>query len=313
MKSSHAHIKAFTLIELLVVIAIIAILAAILFPVFAQAKEAAKKTACLSNFKEIGTSLVLYGNDYDGGYPTWSEYWYDYVTLAQTPPPTTEFQYGQQTPSAFWDYNLLPYVKSGSVATNNTLNGMAGGIWQCPDSATPNTLRSMGISMAFTFDQVTKNGFGGNGTFIFPNESNFAAPSSSIIAGDSGMVGRLQYPDYFDGYFDYYKLNQDPTPYDAALNDTWNGGFDCEVPWRHSGGGPNGSANYVYGDTHAKGAPRSKIYYWPASTTESTPTALDSGLAACQQANVFDISTDDRNYDVGVAVAAGVSCTLTTQ
>jgi len=57
--------KAFTLIELLVVIAIIAILAAILFPVFAQAKAAAKKTADLSNFKQLATGLVLYANDND--------------------------------------------------------------------------------------------------------------------------------------------------------------------------------------------------------------------------------------------------------
>ena len=57
--------KAFTLIELLVVIAIIAILAAILFPVFAQAKEAAKKTTCLSNMKQIGVSTKLYLSDYD--------------------------------------------------------------------------------------------------------------------------------------------------------------------------------------------------------------------------------------------------------
>lgn len=61
--------RAFTLIELLVVIAIIAILAAILFPVFAQAKEAAKKTQSLSNFKQTGTSLQIYLGDSDDVWP----------------------------------------------------------------------------------------------------------------------------------------------------------------------------------------------------------------------------------------------------
>jgi prepilin-type N-terminal cleavage/methylation domain-containing protein len=62
--------KAFTLIELLVVIAIIAILAAILFPVFAQAKEAAKKTTAISNAKQLGTSLLLYAADHDDLFPS---------------------------------------------------------------------------------------------------------------------------------------------------------------------------------------------------------------------------------------------------
>jgi prepilin-type N-terminal cleavage/methylation domain-containing protein len=75
--------KAFTLIELLVVIAIIAILAAILFPVFAQAKEAAKKTACLSNARQIGISLKLYLGDYDDAMPIF--YAYNSVPPANQP------------------------------------------------------------------------------------------------------------------------------------------------------------------------------------------------------------------------------------
>jgi prepilin-type N-terminal cleavage/methylation domain-containing protein/prepilin-type processing-associated H-X9-DG protein len=61
--------QGFTLIELLVVIAIIAILAAILFPIFAQAREKARATTCLSNLKQIGTGLTLYLQDYDEAYP----------------------------------------------------------------------------------------------------------------------------------------------------------------------------------------------------------------------------------------------------
>src|SRR5690349_23071232 len=69
--------SAFTLIELLVVIAIIAILAAILFPVFAQAKLAAKKAAGLAQMKQMGAAVMMYAGDYDDGIPTWD--WYQAI------------------------------------------------------------------------------------------------------------------------------------------------------------------------------------------------------------------------------------------
>ena len=63
------RIRGFTLIELLVVIAIIAILAAILFPVFARAREKARITSCQNNMKQLGTAFAMYCSDYDGRMP----------------------------------------------------------------------------------------------------------------------------------------------------------------------------------------------------------------------------------------------------
>jgi prepilin-type N-terminal cleavage/methylation domain-containing protein/prepilin-type processing-associated H-X9-DG protein len=98
--------KGFTLIELLVVIAIIAILAAILFPVFSRAREQARKTACLSNLKQIGQALMMYVQDWDEGYP------FNIMWCSLQPN-----QYFQMTAA----YRLDPYLKSP-------------GVWQCPSS-----------------------------------------------------------------------------------------------------------------------------------------------------------------------------------
>ena len=68
-RNRSRHESGFTLIELLVVIAIIAILAAILFPVFAQAREKARATSCSSNIRQAGLALMQYTQDYDERYP----------------------------------------------------------------------------------------------------------------------------------------------------------------------------------------------------------------------------------------------------
>ncbi len=114
--------RAFTLIELLVVIAIIAILAAILFPVFAQAKAAAKKTADLSNLKQIGTGIVMYAADNDDYYPR---------NIYVNP------QYGNN--GFTWREAVQPYIKSGGRSdggwSNNQLLSI-GGLWASPSEPT---------------------------------------------------------------------------------------------------------------------------------------------------------------------------------
>src|SRR5438105_15312315 len=69
LENQHMRRSAFTLIELLVVIAIVAILAAILFPVFAQAREKARQAGCLSNLKQLGLAQSMYTQDYDETLP----------------------------------------------------------------------------------------------------------------------------------------------------------------------------------------------------------------------------------------------------
>jgi general secretion pathway protein G len=108
--------RGFTLIELLVVIAIIAILAALLFPVFARAKAAAKKTACISNLSQIGKAIVIYMGDYDDVFPHALD---------------ASDKYAPQ----IWDFNpdfrnRIPYMPLMSEVLQPYLKNK--GVFQCP-------------------------------------------------------------------------------------------------------------------------------------------------------------------------------------
>jgi len=113
-------VRGFTLIELLVVIAIIAILAAILFPVFARARAKARQTSCLSNVRQIATAAISYAQDYEEclptldnaefgtGYPNWGD-------------PGTD----PTVPDGMWSGCLMPYMKNNQI-------------WSCPEAGKQN-------------------------------------------------------------------------------------------------------------------------------------------------------------------------------
>lgn len=202
--------KAFTLIELLVVIAIIAILAAILFPVFAQAKVAAKQTQAISNLKNIGTAFQLYMGDYDDTWPLWSAGMG--CTPADCPVPP-----GQAGSGTFLDLRFMyptlvnPYIKNGV----NTSTGALTDIWASPLSKP----FFSALTNTFAYNHWTLGGFSScarqinnqptqmpvacsnrsvalyaefaDAGYNFPaNNSSLAFPSQTIAIHDGAQISR---------------------------------------------------------------------------------------------------------------------------
>ena len=164
----------FTLIELLVVIAIIAILAAILFPVFAQAREKARQITCVSNQKQMGLALLQYVQDND-----------EYLPMAQ--------YLDAANVNHDWAAVIQPYVKNGLVSGAGYTTGQ-GGIWACPSFPT-NQDDNYGINdqLCPTASEITGAGYHIN------TIGAINTPASEIIVLEKGQSysGGAAYPVFF--------------------------------------------------------------------------------------------------------------------
>lgn len=172
----------FTLIELLVVIAIIAILAGILFPVFARARESARKISCLSNMKQIGTALIMYMGDYDGAMPssilcggtstttTWdtTRFMAFAGNRGQLPPPNGV---GVSALPETWTMILYPHMKNRDI------------IWCPSDPCRNDELGSNGYNapVSYYWKAAIDSAWFGAQTGVCRRESDYEYPSDQIF------------------------------------------------------------------------------------------------------------------------------------
>ncbi len=209
---------AFTLIELLVVIAIIAILAAILFPVFARAREQARKVSCSSNLKQISTGFLMYTQDFDEELPPWTGNAGSRNT-ANTPPTCNGVPAGTSAFDLVSLYNNLvgPYIKNGVDPTTGGLSG----VWACPSTKAQFGRSIQNIKNTYAYNIY---GLGGVGTTIlctgYNNLSNAYFPFNDQSYARPATQAQLTKPAETYLIMDGNQLCRPPIFYTNALSVT---------------------------------------------------------------------------------------------
>jgi len=192
--------RGFTLIELLVVIAIIAILASILFPVFARAREAARQSSCLSNTRQMGNGVMMYTQDYDEMYP-WM--WAGGAGSAHVHVPV---QQTMSTNYTIWAELIYPYVKNLAV-------------YQCPSQ------KFTQAQMPYNTFPVAYNYNGGSGGPAFQSMAAVENPANTVLLYDGWTMDAWWAP-----ADEAALMNGKPGPSIAWTEGTW------KLVRRHNGG-----------------------------------------------------------------------------
>jgi prepilin-type N-terminal cleavage/methylation domain-containing protein len=229
------RLKGFTLIELLVVIAIIAILAAILFPVFARARENARRASCLSNAKQIGLGVMQYAQDYD---------------------EKLMFSYG---PQGIWADVTQPYVKNYQMFKCPTAIGRKFGDATKPHILEPDYATNGMLTGAFPTQPKSLAAIDNSAEIVFATDANknllaaWTQPGEGWGPTDTPSAADFGSPEGSDALVTKVNtwLRTDRTAgFDVAAGDSWNAKGPA---YRHMRDGLNsGTAVMVFMDGHAK-------------------------------------------------------------
>jgi prepilin-type N-terminal cleavage/methylation domain-containing protein/prepilin-type processing-associated H-X9-DG protein len=245
--------KAFTLIELLVTIAIIAILAAILFPVFARARENARRASCMSNMKQIGLGMMQYLQDYDDWYPPFM--WNSLTPQNDAAMPGAKFKvkWGSTGNYVSWMDIIYPYVKSTQI-------------FVCPSHTEGDDVPSYGYSDAFS----------GYGTFAYGgNAYNWGGSAAAQLPLKESVVTR---PSELFVVVEYN--NEDSVyanPIDMGAFARGDGGRSSLVVTPHLDGG-----TVAFADGHVKWVNRTRFISLGTSGSRCNPL-LPTDIPHCSR------------------------------